>query len=71
MHWSYVLCYWHSTQYTIIILCALLIQGGGGSRLFLEIIRPMFVLFIHKNILFGCVVVFMSSYTQHKLTCIQ
>ena len=34
---------------------------------FLEIIRPMLVLFVHINILFGCVV-FIPSYTQHKLT---
>ena len=44
-------------------MCASLIQGGGGSCLFLEIIRPMLVLFVYINILFGCVV-FIPSYTQ-------
>ena len=33
-------------------MCVSLIQGGGGSCLFLEIIRPMLVLFVHINILF-------------------
>ena len=46
-------------------MCASLSQGGGGSCLFLEIIRPILVLFVHINILFGCVV-FIPSYVLNK-----
>ena len=60
----------HFIIHYLIIICVSLIQGGGGSCLFLEIIRPILVLFVHINILFGCVV-FIPSYTQHKLTCTQ
>ena len=38
-------------------MCASLIQGGGGSCLFV---------FVHINILFACVV-FIPSYTQHTV----